>query len=158
ELEVQPRDRGVRELQGRIEAGADEERLSGRECDLLPLQLAGEDPQNEWPSDQVAIDELSRSIRVGRHVRLSVAAFARARKYRGACFIMRAVEKSAAGFEQLGSYLLVRPLGKGGMGVVYIARTDREDRPLAALKRLRPDCARIPSFAERFNHEGELAL
>jgi hypothetical protein len=61
-------------------------------------------------------------------------------------------------FERFGPYLLLRPLGKGGMGIVYIARTPRRDPPLAALKRLRPDCRMLPNFAERFRHEGMLAL
>lgn len=54
--------------------------------------------------------------------------------------------------------MIVRPLGRGGMGEVYIARTPWPDRPLAAVKRLRPDVARISTFAERFKHEAELAV
>lgn len=53
---------------------------------------------------------------------------------------------------------MVRPLGRGGMGEVYIARTRRADRPVVAVKRLRPDVARVPTFAERFEHEAQLAV
>jgi serine/threonine protein kinase len=59
--------------------------------------------------------------------------------------------------QELGPYLLLRPLGKGGMGVVYLVKTKDPDEPLAALKRLRPDIAKMPGFAERFWHEGEIA-
>lgn len=59
--------------------------------------------------------------------------------------------------QELGPYLLLRPLGKGGMGVVYLAKTKFADHPVAALKRLRPDIAKLAGFAERFWHEGEIA-
>ena len=60
--------------------------------------------------------------------------------------------------EPFGPYLLLRPLGRGGMGVVYVARSRRSDHPIVALKRLRADTARVPSFRERFEHECALAL
>ncbi len=44
------------------------------------------------------------------------------------------------------------------MGEVFLARTPWPGRPLAAVKRLRPDVARVASFAERFRHEAELAV
>ncbi len=60
--------------------------------------------------------------------------------------------------EPFGPYLLLRPLGRGGMGVVYVARSRQTDHPLVALKRLRADSALVPSFKERFEHECALAL
>lgn len=39
-----------------------------------------------------------------------------------------------------------------------MARTPWEDNPLAAVKRLRPDVARVPTFADRFAHEADLAV
>ncbi len=60
--------------------------------------------------------------------------------------------------EAFGPYLLLRTLGKGGMGVVYVARANLDAHPLVAVKRLRADAARVPSFLERFEHECELAL
>lgn len=60
--------------------------------------------------------------------------------------------------EAFGPYLLLRTLGKGGMGVVYVARANLESHPLVAVKRLRADAARVPSFLERFEHECALAL
>jgi serine/threonine-protein kinase len=44
------------------------------------------------------------------------------------------------------------------MGEVFIARTPWDANPVAAVKRLRPDVARVPTFAERFRHEAELAV
>ncbi len=44
------------------------------------------------------------------------------------------------------------------MGEVFVARTPWDENPLAAVKRLRPDVARVPTFAERFAHEAELAV
>ncbi len=49
--------------------------------------------------------------------------------------------------------MIVRPLGRGGMGEVFVARTPWEQYRVAAVKRLRPDVARVPTFAERFRHE-----
>lgn len=59
---------------------------------------------------------------------------------------------------RFGPFLIVRTLGRGGMGEVFIARTPWEENPLAAVKRLRPDVARVPTFAERFAHEADLAV
>ncbi|MEQ8272523.1 MAG: protein kinase [Deltaproteobacteria bacterium] len=59
---------------------------------------------------------------------------------------------------RFGPFLIVRTLGRGGMGEVFIARTPWDENPLAAVKRLRPDVARVPTFAERFQHESELAV
>lgn len=44
------------------------------------------------------------------------------------------------------------------MGEVFVARTPWPENPMAAVKRLRPDVARVPTFAERFAHEAELAV
>ena len=62
------------------------------------------------------------------------------------------------GYQQFGPFLIVRTLGRGGMGEVFVARTPWSDNPVAAVKRLRPDVARVPTFAERFQHESELAV
>lgn len=44
------------------------------------------------------------------------------------------------------------------MGEVLLAHTSWPESPLAAVKRLRPDVARVHTFAERFRHEAELAV
>jgi serine/threonine-protein kinase len=59
---------------------------------------------------------------------------------------------------RFGPFIIVRTLGRGGMGEVFVARTPWRENPLAAVKRLRPDVARVPTFAERFKHEAELAV
>ena len=66
-----------------------------------------------------------------------------------------AVQRSSQSF---GPFQIVRTLGRGGMGEVFIALTPWSEQPLAAVKRLRPDVARVPTFAERFQHESELAV
>lgn len=61
-------------------------------------------------------------------------------------------------YQHFGPFLIIRTLGRGGMGEVFIARTPWTENPVAAVKRLRPDVARVPTFAERFQHESELAV
>ena len=60
--------------------------------------------------------------------------------------------------ERFGPFIVIRAIGRGGMGEVFIVRTPWNDSPLAAVKRLRPDVARIPTFSERFKHEADLAV
>ena len=55
-----------------------------------------------------------------------------------------------------GRYRIERPLGKGGMGVVYRAH-DRELDETVAVKVLRPDAAAAPGMATRFRSEIKLA-
>src|SRR3954452_8335441 len=55
-----------------------------------------------------------------------------------------------------GPYRLIRVLGSGGMGVVYLAeRTDGEIQQKVALKLLRPDSHR-PAWRDRFLRERQL--
>ncbi len=55
-----------------------------------------------------------------------------------------------------GRYSLDRELGRGGMGVVYLARELQLDR-LVAIKLLPPDLATRPALRERFVREAQLA-
>ncbi|MDP2955838.1 MAG: serine/threonine-protein kinase [Longimicrobiales bacterium] len=55
-----------------------------------------------------------------------------------------------------GRYSLARELGRGGMGIVYLAREVRLDR-LVALKLLPPSCAAKPDLKERFLREARAA-
>ena len=55
-----------------------------------------------------------------------------------------------------GRYSLERELGRGGMGVVYLAREVRLDRPVA-IKLLPPRLAAEPSLRERFVREARTA-
>ncbi|MGE2815077.1 serine/threonine-protein kinase [Mycobacterium heidelbergense] len=57
---------------------------------------------------------------------------------------------------QFAGYTLVRLLGTGGMGEVYLARHPRFPRH-EALKVLRADVSADPDFQQRFNREAELA-
>src|ERR671918_2279110 len=55
-----------------------------------------------------------------------------------------------------GRYSLERELGRGGMGVVYLAREVRLDRPVA-IKVLPPTRARNHALRERFLREARTA-
>ncbi|OHV48898.1 serine/threonine-protein kinase [Pseudofrankia sp. BMG5.36] len=57
---------------------------------------------------------------------------------------------------RLGPYTLLGRLGDGGMGTVYLARRDGEER-LVALKVIRGDLARQPEFRARFVREARMA-
>jgi hypothetical protein len=57
---------------------------------------------------------------------------------------------------QFAGYTVVRPLGVGGMGEVYLARHPRLPR-FEALKILRADVSADRDFQQRFNREAELA-
>ncbi|WP_407110883.1 PQQ-binding-like beta-propeller repeat protein [Streptomyces sp. DSM 116494] len=56
---------------------------------------------------------------------------------------------------ELGSYRLLRRLGAGGMGRVYLARSP--GGRTVAVKVVRPDLAADPDFRARFRHEAEIA-
>ena len=56
----------------------------------------------------------------------------------------------------VGRYSLERELGRGGMGVVYLAREVRLDRPVA-IKLLPPDLAIRAALRERFLREARMA-
>jgi serine/threonine protein kinase len=53
----------------------------------------------------------------------------------------------------LGDYRVLQPLGRGGMGLVYLAER-RRDKQKVALKVLRTQLHRIPGARERFAREG----
>jgi len=75
--------------------------------------------------------------------------------------VPRVREAGAAGFVALqaalaGRYSLRREIGRGGMGIVYLAQEVRLDRPVA-LKLLPPEMAAQPTLRERFLSEARTA-
>src|ERR671931_2612820 len=64
---------------------------------------------------------------------------------------LQAVQRALAG-----RYVLDRPLGRGGMGMVYLARELRLERPVA-VKLLPPATAAQPAARERFLREARTA-
>ena len=57
---------------------------------------------------------------------------------------------------KIGKFQLIRPIGAGGMGRVYLARQEKLDR-LVAIKILHPDLAQDEVFLERFFREARAA-
>ncbi|HEY9225012.1 MAG TPA: serine/threonine-protein kinase, partial [Gemmatimonadaceae bacterium] len=64
---------------------------------------------------------------------------------------LRALLETALGQQ----YEIVRPLGRGGMGAVYLARDAALER-LVAIKILRPDLAALEDGRERFRREARI--
>jgi hypothetical protein len=58
--------------------------------------------------------------------------------------------------ERLGDFRIIRRLGEGGMGAVYLARDERLER-LVALKVIAPRLAHDPEFQRRFETEARSA-
>ena len=55
-----------------------------------------------------------------------------------------------------GRYSLDRELGRGGMGIVYLARDVALERPVA-IKLLPPTLAAVPGYRDRFVREARMA-
>jgi serine/threonine protein kinase len=54
--------------------------------------------------------------------------------------------------EQFATYDVIRPLGRGGMGIVLLAEDQLLHRKVA-LKIMRPELSSLPEFKERFYRE-----
>ncbi|MGR3911971.1 MAG: protein kinase [Candidatus Rhabdochlamydia sp.] len=58
--------------------------------------------------------------------------------------------------QKLGDYTLIRSLGKGGMGEVFLAE-DAQCKRMVALKRIRSELQKFPSIRRRFLREARIA-
>src|SRR5262249_21346317 len=65
-------------------------------------------------------------------------------------------EESATVPHRLGGYQVVKELGRGGMGMVFLGRQISLDRPVA-LKVMHPRWAKNPTFVARFAREAYAA-
>jgi predicted Ser/Thr protein kinase/outer membrane protein assembly factor BamB len=63
---------------------------------------------------------------------------------------------AANGIREIAGYRIQSEIGRGGMGVVYLAEQSSPNRKVA-LKVLTPDLANDPGFRERFQRESEAA-
>ena len=61
---------------------------------------------------------------------------------------------SSQPFKSIGPYSVIREIGRGGMGVVYLARDERLDRDVA-IKALPEELAEDPVRLERFEREAK---
>jgi serine/threonine-protein kinase len=67
-------------------------------------------------------------------------------------YIMNSLRIAAVKAQKFGQYRLLRPLGEGGMGQVYLAEHQLLKRP-CAIKLIRPDQAGNPQALARFERE-----
>ena len=69
---------------------------------------------------------------------------------------VEAPHRTLSNDQQFGSYVILKPLGAGGMGEVYLARDTRLDRTVA-LKILSPDISTDKRRMQRFRQEAKVA-
>ncbi len=64
-------------------------------------------------------------------------------------------QRATAQPQPIPAYLLLRPMGKGGMGMVHLALR-RLDRQLVAVKTIRPNVSAQPGLVDRFLREAKI--
>ena len=129
------------------------ERPSADRADWLDAACAGDPSLRAEVASLIAAGQDSGSLPHARAVAAAARSFAAASgdSARADSILQRKLE-SALGQQ----YEIVRPLGQGGMGAVYLAR-ERSLERFVAIKVLRPELAEAPDARERFRREARIA-
>jgi serine/threonine-protein kinase len=119
---------------------------------FLDAACAGDPSLHAEVASLLAAGDDSASLPHARAVAAAARSFAAADDAAPADSILQRMLESALGQQ----YEIVRPLGQGGMGAVYLARERALER-FVAIKVLRPELADAPDARERFRREARIA-
>ncbi|MGH9939064.1 MAG: serine/threonine-protein kinase, partial [Blastocatellia bacterium] len=119
------------------------ERPAGERSDFVARACAGDEELRRRVKAMLDADE-KNDLLVDRHA------------LEGASELLRSIESDTAGDDLIGEYRLIREIGHGGMGVVYLAFDTRLERQVA-LKMLPARLTNDPERVRRFQREARAA-
>ncbi len=126
---------------------------------FMPTVAAGPADPNAtgaWATQAAGVDQTMPHQPAGVTVEVRAQNITDAARARGATIAGGATVLPADVPAQLGGYKIVKELGRGGMGSVYLAKQLSLDRNVA-LKVMQPQWARDPAFVARFTREAYAA-